>query len=229
MLRNLAMMAACTGLLASAKVPEHSVQVVTTQQVDFRGGTIRVDNAYGELNVEGWDQPRVEVTVTRTTFPHNTPKEQEKGKRYLNLIKVTTKMGSNGDVEISTQFPGRNRLARMISGLGDFTLDYRIKVPRNAKLVIRHGVGDVVVRDVSGDIDATVRSGDIVAQLPEPEKYAIDAKCSLGTVYTDFDGAHHSSWLIGQKFDGGTGHKMHLRARVGGISVQRMPVVAYTN
>src|ERR1035438_4615407 len=152
MLRRLAVMAACTTFLAVAKTPERSLQVVTTEQVDFTGGTLRVNNAYGELNVEAWDEPRVEITVTRTAFRHNTPEEQKEGKTYLNLIQVSVKKAGNGDVEISTQFPGRNRLVRAIWGFGDFNLDYRIKVPRHAKLAIRHGVGDVTVHDVAGDI-----------------------------------------------------------------------------
>jgi hypothetical protein len=222
-------MAACTSLLVVAKAPERSVQVITTDQVDFTGGTIRVNNAYGQLNVEGWDQPRVEITVTRTAFRHGTPNEQEEGKAYLKQIQVTVKKSGNGDVEISSQFPGRNRLVRAIWGLGDFNLDYRIKVPRNAKLAIRHGAGDVVVSGVAGDIDATVRAGDIVLQLPDPEKYAIDARCKMGDIYTDFDGTHRSPWLVGQKFDGGSGHTVKLRVAVGGISIQRTLAVARTD
>lgn len=229
MLRKLALMAACASFVAAAKAPERSLQVITTDQVDLAGGTVRVDNAYGELNVEGWDQPRVEITVTRSAFRHNTPKEQEDGKAYLNLIKVTVKKAGTGDVEISTQFPGRNRLVRAIWGLGDFNLDYRIKVPRNAKLAIRHGVGDVIVHDVAGDLDATVRSGDIVVQLPDPEKFAIDAQCRLGDIYTDFDGTYRSPLLVGQKFEGGSGHTIHLRVAVGGISIQRIVVTPATN
>lgn len=227
MLQRVAVMAVCAGFLAAGKAPERPLQVVTTDRLDFTGGTIRVDNAYGELNIEGWDEPRVEITVTRTAYRNNTPQQQEQGKAYLARIHVTVKKTGNGDVEISTQFPGRNRLARAIWGLGDFNLDYRIKAPRNAKLMIRHGLGDVMVRDVAGDIDATIRTGDIVVQLPEPEKYAIDAQCRFGGIFTDYDGAHRSPWLVGQKFAGGTGHTVHLRARLGGISIQRIPAVSY--
>lgn len=226
-LQRVAAMAVCAGFLATAGPPERPLQVVTTDRLDFAGGTIRVDNAYGQLNVEGWDEPRVEITVTRTAFRNSTPKEQEQGKAYLNRIQVTAKKTGNGDVEISTRFPGRNRLVRTIWGLGDFNLDYRIKAPRNARLVIHHGLGDVVVRDVTGDIDATIRTGDIMVQLPEPEKYAIDARCRFGDIFTDYDGTHRSPWLVGQKFTGGSGHTVHLRALLGGISIQRIPAVSF--
>jgi hypothetical protein len=227
MLPRVAVMAVFAGFLATGKAPERPLLVVTTDSLEFTGGTIRVDNAYGELNVEGWDEPRVEITVTRTAFRNNTPQEQEQGKAYLNKIHVTAKKNANGDVEISTQFPGRNRLVRTIWGLGNFNLDYRIKAPRNAKLAIHHGLGDVMVRDVTGDIDATIRTGDILVQLPEPEKYAIDAQCRFGDIFTDFDGTHRSPWLVGQKFESGSGRSLHLRALLGGISIQRIPAVSF--
>ena len=38
--------------------PERSFEVTTTQRVPFLpGGTIRLDNSYGYLTVEGWDEP----------------------------------------------------------------------------------------------------------------------------------------------------------------------------
>ena len=224
--RNFLVLSVCAGCLAFAKAPERSVEVVTTDRLDFTSGMVRVNNAYGQLNVEGWDEPRVEITVTRTAFRQNTPKEQEDGKRYLNQIQVSAKKNANGDIEISTRFPGRNRLIRTIWGLGDFNMDYRIKVPRNAKLSIVHGVGTLVIRDVESDIDATIRTGDIMLLLPEPGKYAIDARCRFGDVYTDYDGTHHSPWLVGQKFESGSGHTIHLRALLGGISIQKETVPA---
>lgn len=224
MLRSVALIAICACGLVAAKAPERPVEVVTTDQAEFSGGTIHVNNAYGQMNVEAWDEPRVEVTVTRTAFRHDTAEERKEGTEYLNRIKVTVQKSGN-DVTISTQFPGRNRFLRLVHGLGDFNLDYRIKVPRNAKLDIHHDVGDVTVDGVAGDIDATVKSGDIVVMVPDAEKYAIDARCRIGTIYTDFDGKNKSNYLLGQKFSGGNGHTMHLRAGVGGITVQRIPAV----
>jgi len=222
MLRKLAVMMAGAALLAMGGGAERPVQVVTTESVDYSGGTIRLTSMYGELNVEMWEEPRVEVTATRTAFRHADSKDEEQGKAYLNRIKVAVKKAANGDVEVTTQFPGRNRFMRAIRGLGDFNLDYRVKVPRNARLEIRHGVGDVMIEGVDGDIDAKVKSGDIVVQLPSSGNYAIDAKTSLGTVYSDTDGKQGSSYLVGQRLEGGSGHTVHLRVSVGGISIQRV-------
>jgi hypothetical protein len=222
MLRKLAVVMAGAVLLAMGGGAERPVQVVTTEAVDYSGGTVRLISTYGELNVETWDEPRVEVTATRTAFRHADSKHEEQGKTYLNRIKVAVTKAGNGDVEVTTQFPGRNRFMRAIRGLGDFNLDYRVKVPRNGRLEIRHGVGDVVVTGVAGNIDAAVRSGDIVVQLPGSEGYAIDAKTALGTVYSDTDGKQGSSYVVGQRLEGGSGHTVRLRVSVGGISIQRL-------
>ncbi|HWC97800.1 MAG TPA: hypothetical protein VG456_13645, partial [Candidatus Sulfopaludibacter sp.] len=122
MIRKLAFLAACTSLLAVAKAPERSLQVVTTETVDFNGGTLHLNSTYGELNVETWDEPRIEITLTRTAFRHAASSDQESGKAFLNRIKLTVQKAANGDVTVSTQFPGRNRLVRAVWGLGDFNL-----------------------------------------------------------------------------------------------------------
>ena len=208
-----------------AAPPRQTVQVVTTDRVDLGpGGTVRLTHSSGDLNMEAWDQPAVEITVTRTAFRHDTPQEQEQAKRDLDRIQVSAKRLNNGDVDVATDFPSRNRLVRALRGFGDFNLDYRIKVPRDAKLVIRHEVGDVTVEGVAGDIDARDRAGDIVLQLPGSARYAVDAKCTVGNVYSDWEGTNRGSNLVGQRFiktGDASAHHVFLRVGIGGITIQR--------
>lgn len=203
--------------------PLKTVAVTTQDSVPFSGGTIRVAATYGQVNVEPWDEQRVQVTVTRSTFRHGTPKAQEAGKQYLERIKVSVKQASDGTVEITTAFPGRNWFLRTFHGLGDFTLNYRIQAPANAKLVVRNHVGDVVVTGMTGDVTASVHAGDIVVQVPQPEKCAVDARVDLGDVFGDVPGEVHGVHLIGQRFAPNAAsaeQHLHLRVGVGGISVQ---------
>lgn len=194
--------------------PEKTVDVTTHDTLDFTGGTIHIDTVYGQVNVEAWDEPRVEVTVSRTSFTHN--------EKYLERIQVKTEKAADG-IRVTTTFPGRNWFVRTFRGLGDFNLNYRIKAPANAKLDIRQHVGDVVVDGISGDIDASVRTGDIVIEVPNPSRCFVDAKVTLGDVYADVPGKLRQSLWIGQKFAGtsesATQH-LHLRDNLGGISVQ---------
>jgi len=208
----LALLLSAVPLLAGG--PEKTVDVTTHDTLDFTGGIIHIDTQYGQVNVEAWDEPRVEVTVSRTSFTHD--------KQYLERIQVKTEKTDDG-IRIATTFPGRNWFARTFHGLGDFNLDYRIKAPAGAKLDIRQHVGDVVVDGIAGDIDASVRSGDIVVEVPNPGQCIVDAKVKVGDVYADAPGKLRQSRWIGQKFasDAGTARQhLHLRVDVGGISVQ---------
>lgn len=191
-------LAACLPLLAG--VPKQSVEVVTTERADLAvGGTIRVEGSAGELNIQAWDEPQVEVTVTRSSFVKDTPEARDRMTRELKAIGVTS-AHSGGELVISTS---RRRSS-------DINLDYRIMVPRNSRLMIRHHTGDVIVDGVEGDIDADLRAGDIALLLPYSGRYAIDGHCRIGGVYSDF-----ASSAAGSR-------KIRLRVGIGGIEIQKM-------
>ena len=42
-------------------------QVTSTETVNFApGGIVRITGSYGDVTVEGWEQPSVEVTLTKS-------------------------------------------------------------------------------------------------------------------------------------------------------------------
>ena len=213
-------------LSAFAAPPLQTVQVVTTDTMDLpAGGALRLANSSGEVGIEAWDQPKVEIILTRTTFRHDNSKEEELAKQSLGRIRLTLKKNDHGDVEAATTIPSRQRLFHLLPGAHDFHLYYRIRAPRDAKLIIHHHMGTVTVSGIGGDIEARVRAGDIVAQLPGSERYSLDAKVRLGGVYSDFEGKSGKSYLIGQRLDTApqsAAHRIFLRVGVGGISIQRL-------
>jgi hypothetical protein len=186
------------------------VEVATTEKSDFApGGTVRIEHSTGELNVEGWDEPSVQIEVTRYAWA---------AKANLKQIQVTKKLEGNV-LTIDTahkRFTGAH-------------VDYRIRVPRNTKLVIHHGIGDVTIYGMSGDIDASAKDGDLVVGLPEPAKYEIDAFTKLGGVYSDFAGpSRHRRLGMGESLNPapeGTGDTRHISLHVGtgGISIVKEP------
>jgi hypothetical protein len=200
--------------------------VVTTEHVSLQaGGTVRLMNTIGDLGVEAWDEPGVEITVIRTTFRHDTPREQERAKHDLERIRVTATQLGNNAVEVDTRQPSRSRIVRAFPGVSDFNVYYRVKVPRDARLVIRHGVGAVTVNGVAGGIDARARIGDIIVQLPGSEEYAVDAKCRIGVVRSDLPGNDRNVGPAGHRppeEPGSAAHPVSLRAGVGSITIQRM-------
>ena len=74
----------------AAHEPKAAMPVVTDERVAFApGGAIEVTGSVDELNIEGWDEPNVEITVTRSTYRKDTPRDQERTKRQLGAIAVT--------------------------------------------------------------------------------------------------------------------------------------------
>jgi hypothetical protein len=204
--------AACLPLFASSPLPR--VESVTTEKSDFApGGTVRIEGSTGELNIEGWDQPSVEVTVTRYTWDANA----ERAKRNLDRVQVAKPAASGTEISIVTTH--KKSLSVHVN--------YNIRVPRDSKLIIRQGIGDVVVYGVGGDIDATAKAGDILLQLPATEKYSIDAKNkAAGDIYSDYEGKAHYTWvLMGDKLESETpapARHLRLRVRFGGIAIQKV-------
>lgn len=213
----------CLPLLA--KVPLQNVQVTTTDHVEFApGGTIRLGGSMGQLDVEGWDRPEVEITVARSTYRGNTPKDRDEATQELKRVRVVTERKSAGELVISTSYPSR-KLTRPLRGKTDVSLEYHIKVPCDSHLVIRHDSGDVRLYDVTGEIDATSRAGDMVLLLPASGRYSIDARCRVGGVHSDFDGKHGTPYLVGDRLNEQTpapASRVHLRVGLGGIQILKM-------
>jgi hypothetical protein len=191
------------------------VEVVTTDRVDFgAGGTIRFAGSSGELNIQGWDQPQVEITVTRSAWCDDTPQAREKTTRELNLISVTHEKKSDGELVVSTT----HRRSFSIH------LDYRIMVPHNSRLMVEHRMGDVVIKDVDGAIDAHAHFGDILVMLPSTSRYSFDAACGIGGIHSDFAGTWHRNHLTGERFSQDApapAPRIRLRAGTGGIEIQK--------
>lgn len=213
MLRTMPLVVMCFALPAFAG--QERVELITTGRADVMpGGLIRIEGSTGELNIVGWDQPAVEVMTDRYTF--NESKDKEKVAAKLKRIEVTKMASGNGELTITTM--------KHESGIH---VDYHIMVPRTARLVVRHYIGDVVITDAGGDIDARAGTGDIVLQLPGMEHYTIDAKTGFGGIYSDFNEARHA--FVGQKLvqdasagdPKGPSHKIHLHVDIGGISIQK--------
>jgi hypothetical protein len=209
----------------AAKAPKTAVPVITDEKVEFApGGAIEMTGSVGELNIEAWDGPGVQITVTRSTYRADTPQARDRAQRQLSAIKVTAERKSPAELSIHTTLPPRGFWAAVARRGRNYQLDYRIRVPRDTKLALRHGDGDVVVHDVSGDIDASVHVGDIVVQLPRAGAYSFDAQSGFGGVYSDFPGTYHTGHLVSDRFaQSGTGasKQVHLRVGIGGISIQK--------
>jgi hypothetical protein len=205
-------------------------QVTNTQRLDFPpGGTIRINGSFGHLVVEGWDQPEVEITVTKSRPHFYGSKPTDQDQHRIESIPVATERVSATELTISTTLSSRHGdwfpflPAGTTNGV---TAEFEIRVPRDSHLAIRHRVGYVFVNGVTGDIEATATRGDIMLMLRDSGTYSIDAKTKLGAVSSDFEGSVISSYMVGQRFTRAlTPPSQHLFLRMGfgGITVKAVP------
>ena len=205
-------------------------QVSTTDHVSFApGGMIRINGSYGDLNVEGWDQSEVEVTVIKSMPYGYKPKRQDDATRHLNGVQIVTERKSPTELTISTTLASRHgdwAPPLPSTTTGGVRAQYEIHVPRDSKLAIHHGTGFVFVRGVTGEIEASAGRGDILLMLPDSGMYAIDAKTNFGAVSSDLDGSVISRYVIGQKFTGTLSppaRRLYLRMGFGGITIKSVP------
>ena len=164
-------------------VDKREAEVTTTQSLEFGAkGTIQIVDSFGTVKVEGWDKEEVELTVTKRTQKKYEPRNIAKAIKGLGRFKVTMEpVDETSMMVIHTAYPSWTP-ARMLRGKSNLDLDYLIKVPRQSALLIKHGIGEVEVTNVSGDIEATASIGEISLKLPEDQQYTVDARVRIGDV-----------------------------------------------
>jgi hypothetical protein len=212
-------------LLLGDDEAKQKVQVSKTEKMDFpANGTLRLQNSTGELVIEGWDQAGVEITTTKSSKEEYLARDRDKAAKELDRVQVSAKR--NGDeLLITTEYP-RHRAFPYVEPLSvvtNFYLEYRIKVPRNAKLIVRHDDGEVHIDDVTGNIQATARQGLIALRIVADMPPAIDAKSYIGTVNSDFAGKETRQTLhFGHTFAAGptsAPQSLHLKIGYGDIVI----------
>jgi hypothetical protein len=221
------------------KGPKQSFEETKTERMSFLpGGVIRIDNSYGYLTVEGWDEPQVEITVTKTTNHFYEPDRKVKAERHFDEIRIVAERPSEKELAISTSLPARHHLISSIlpskriivtmpvHSQRGITVEYTVHVPRDSRLVVHHDNGYVWVSDVTGDIEVDSHTGDMIVMLPDPGPYSIDARTRLGSVSSDFTDKANRSYLVGSHFiytGQASSRRVHLRMGRGSITIKNGP------
>jgi len=195
------------------------------------GGVVRLKNSFGDLDIDAWDESSVEITTVKTSHDYLFPSERDELKAQMERVTIKAERQGN-DVMITTYAPRQDTFSfrsgadfLKLNGM-KFGIEYHISVPRNARLVIDHGSGNVNVDGVQGDIEARARRGQITLHLPEDAMYNIDAKSTYGNINSDFPGQRHRKWIGQKAFEEGPGpaHSLKLRVGYGDIVLLRIRV-----
>jgi hypothetical protein len=225
------MLTAVVALLFTASLPNllaepsERLELVTSERFPFADrGLLELHDTFGEVRVEGWNRPEVEITVRRATRREYPASRHVELRNQLENVKiVSTRRASR--LVISTAFPQRSAFTRpQQSGKSDLHLEYIIRAPKHTALSIRHNYGDVKVVNVTANTDITGNTGEITLLLPPDERFVVDARCRIGGVMSDFAGDARRPFLVGVMRDDPVpdAHRLHVRLDSGGINIRRM-------
>jgi hypothetical protein len=197
-----------------------------TEQMTFTpGGTVRIDESHGDVYVEGWDQPKVEITVVKSLPYEYKRKHPEEASKHLDSVRVVTERKSATELTISTLHQGRKNTDAVI-------IEYEIHVPRDSKLSIHRATGSVFVIGLTSDIEVECSRGDIQLMLRDSNAYSIDAATKLGTVISDFEGTTKiRRYRLGESYAAASAPsspRIHLRMGFGGITIKAVQPEAYS-
>jgi len=200
-------------------------QISNTQQMDFpSGGTLRMVNSTGELTVEGWDRPQIEITTIKKTWDESDAPPNPNAAKELEQVQITTERKGD-EIVVTTAMPKKFFLVRPIQGESRYDVEYRIHIPHAARLAIDHQLGEIHIIDVRGEAHVSAHKGQITLYLPPDGHYAIDAKSKLGVIDSDFPGREQRKLKFGHTFltEGSTaGQKLYLRMGFGDITILAM-------
>ena len=215
------------GVLPAQDPSLQATQVSKTEHVDFpAGGTLRLEKSIGEVTIEGWDQPGMEITTTKSTKDLFMPKDRERELKELDSVRVSTKLNGN-ELVVNTEFPHHKSFPWVspVSDTTDFDLEYRIMVPRDTKIIVKHDAGEVHLVGLTGNIVATVPQGLISLSLTGDTPRSIDAKSRIGSVTSDFAGAvTRHPWPFGHEVTEApatTAQNLRLRVGYGDIVIRK--------
>ncbi len=206
-------------LTVAQSAEKKRVSVTTTERIPFANGvSVYLKDTFGEISVEGWEREEVEIQLTRGTQKDYELTDHAKEQRRLEKIKVVaTKDGAGGLLIETKNLPFMKN---------NFTLDYKIKVPQTIFLKVKHSLGEVRITNIIGDIEATCRIGEIVLNLPEKERYDVDARAKIGEVESEFGGQYNRQKLLGAELTDeakqSEPHKVYLRIGIGEVNVKKM-------
>jgi hypothetical protein len=174
-------------LIAAIALPvlaadEAPVEVVTTQRAPLAaGGAVSIDETWGEVTIEGWDRPLVEVVMTRRSAKDHSPDEAADVRARLERFAATVEATAPDKVSIVGLSPSGS-VSRPLGGKSAVKLRYTIRVPKSSRLALDNGAGVVRITGVGGDIDVDSDVGEVTIAGPVDAATAIEAKSGVGDV-----------------------------------------------
>ncbi len=195
-----------------SKVSHYSVRM-------FSYGLLTIDARMGDIQIEGWDNPRLEIEAEKVVQAGS----EAKAKPLYERLKISLQ-GQDKNVLLRTIYPPR-RLWRPFRGESKLSVNFRIHMPYDANLRLKCVDGDVRVRGLVGHQMIRVNYGDVEVDVPDVYGLrSLQARSFLGYVQSDLHAGESDSagFLRTLSFWNQHGAQdISIRVRMGGVYIYR--------
>lgn len=183
----------------------------------FSYGTLTVNTRVGDIDIAGWDRPRLSIKAEKLV----TAGSRKKAERMYGRIHVEL-AGSDHQIRLSTRYPSR-RPWRPFRGESRLSVNFTIRMPYDSNLRLKCVDGDVTVSGLTGHIRLDDNYGDIEIDVPSVYRLRLlDAHSWLGYVQSDLHGLPNDETGFGRTLDFRNPNGSQIivvRVRMGGVWV----------
>jgi len=163
MQKTLPMLALAVLLAAGSTTAAVAVEVENTYTEELplsSDGALVVGNRNGSITVQSWDSARVQLTCRKVV----TAESEQKGREWLDKINVEILQDSPDRIEVRTVRPedeGWGMFSFLFGERPTSRVDYRLTVPRGARLWLSSVNGSLEVLDPAGQVIAETVNGSV--------------------------------------------------------------------
>jgi hypothetical protein len=219
--RVLTALVCALAVLVTSQVPALADEYsqVTHQSMQLMRGTVVLDTRVGDIFIEGWDKARVEVEAEKVVRAGSEKKAQPMFGRLH--VKLSTD-DEQRIVYVTTHYPPR-RPWRPFKGESKLTVNYRIKMPSDANLILKCVDGDVRISGITGNQHLKVNYGDVEIDVPSIwDLRSLQAHTWLGYVQSDLSVLTQNDSGIGRNisfYNAQGSQEIEVRVHMGGVFV----------
>lgn len=124
-------------------------------------GTVMLNNRYGKIEIKTWDKDRVKIDV------HITVDEESEGSAQVVFNRIKINFSNRRDlVAAETEIQSSSTQSWWnfwsVTTNDNFEIDYEVFMPYTATLELSNRYGNVIIPELAGDANVTVKYGNCV-------------------------------------------------------------------
>jgi hypothetical protein len=183
----------------------------------FSYGLLTIDGRTGDIRVEGWDEPRLEIEAEKVV----RAKSANSAEPLYDLLGIDLR-GQDRQVQLRSIYPPR-RLWRPFRDESKLSVNYRIRMPFDANLKLHCVDCDVSIRGLVGSQQVRVNYGDVEVYIPDVYSLrSLFVRSLLGYIQSNLHGEDSAGFAQRLWFwNPQGGQDINVRVRMGGVFVYR--------